>query len=61
MIMKWIMEIYDIVGAYLEAILKKKQFMRLPKELKGKIVLIKKALYGLHQSGHEFISIWITF
>jgi ribonuclease HI len=54
MIMKWVMEIYDIVGAYLEAILKKKQYMRLPRELEGKVVLLKKALYGLHQSGHEF-------
>jgi hypothetical protein len=54
MMFKMFMEIYDIVGAYLEAILKNKQYMRLPKELKGKLVLLKKALYGLHESGREF-------
>lgn len=56
---KWlmlVMAIYDIVGAYLDAVLKKKQLMKLPKDLFPEeiIVIVNKAIYGLHQSGKEF-------
>lgn len=42
---------YDVVVAYLNAVLKEKIYMKLPS---GEVVLIRKGLYGLKQSGREW-------
>jgi hypothetical protein len=47
----------DIVGAYLEAPLHQTVYAKPPPGFElapGKCWLLKKALYGLHQAGHEF-------
>ena len=55
----WEIEQTDVVGAYLNAKLKDDIFMRQPKGFKvpGKecsILHLKRAIYGLKQSGHEW-------